>query len=267
MTTRNTDLGWWGDYVFDAQGARRWRIGPLVLWIARRTGEWRIGHRIDAGNVGDVSERGVPATLDELETADAVVRYGARGEDDRLSLMPALADRAVVSRPDRPFVVPGHEEVTLYVGTPLWLRAFAGASATLLRDVPIQRPSDTWLGPPTHEGELCYASRTFCRLHLDDVPVWPHRAVSVVTIRNRSSSPLAIERLKLPVTSLGLYVAHGRLWTEAVTLEWVSGTDLANFAMQPGAPLEAGGGIALAPPRAAGAPSSAVVRAFSTLFG
>jgi len=266
MTERREAQPWWGTFEVPHGQARRWTIGPLTLWAARFAGEWRLA-RTSEGNGGALAvERGIAVAVDELGTATSTVRYGVEGGGESLTLTPALADRPVVSRPDRPFVVSAGASVTLFLGTPLWLRVRDGGRD--LTDEPIARPSDTWFGPPTEEGELCYASRTFCRLLLDEVPLMPHRATTAVTIRNQTSDPLMLERLKLPVTSLGLYVAgDGRLWTESATFEWMQGTEMAAFRVEPGAPSRAPVAEPLAPPRMPSTSPSVVVRAFSTLFG
>ena len=84
----------------------------------------------------------------------------------------------------------------------------------------MDRPSDTWFGPSTLEGELCYESKTAVRFNLDNVPRRPHRAISVVRIRNRTDTQLSLERLKIPLPNLSLFgTEDGQLWTESITLE------------------------------------------------
>ena len=87
-------------------------------------------------------------------------------------------------------------------------------------DEPIVRPSDTWFGPNTQAGELCYAARMTARLHLENVSVQPGRAISAVHVHNRSTSALDVHRIKIPVESLSLFAsADGHLWTESLSLE------------------------------------------------
>lgn len=77
------------------------------------------------------------------------------------------------------------------------------ADRFVIPDVGI-RPSDTWFGPTTSEGEPCYASKTVCRLRVEDVPLRPHRCLTKVTLRNRADDSLSLDRLKLPVNALAL---------------------------------------------------------------
>ena len=112
------------------------------------------------------------------------------------------------------------EETTLFLSAPLWLRVYLDGREVALVDTPIARPSDTWFGPDTMTGELCYALRTSARLHPEHLPRRPHRAISAVRIQNNTPSVLHIEKLKVPVPHLSLFVSdEGHLWTEALTLE------------------------------------------------
>ena len=120
-----------------------------------------------------------------------------------IALTPALADRPVVARPEKPFCLPAGAEAVVYVSSPLWV-VLSTAQDLKLAEIPIVRPSDTWLGPSTREGELCYASRTFLRLSLDNLPRRPHRATSMVRILNHADTALPLRALKLPAPPIWL---------------------------------------------------------------
>ena len=108
-----------------------------------------------------------------------------------------------------------------------------------MQEVPIVRPSDTWFGPSTLSGELCYASTTQGRLYLSDLPQRPHRAISPVRIKNQAEKPLLLTQFSLPTPYLSLFdTEDGGLWTEAVTLLNDDDTDMAkvSFSESPPAP-------------------------------
>ena len=135
-------------------------------------------------------------------------------------MRPALADRPVVSKPEKPLYISSGESVVVYLSFPLWLRLEAGEPARLLKELPTLRLSDTWFGPSTREGGLCYASRNFGRLALDEPMRRPHRVLTAVQICNRASDPLCVERINVPLPHLSLYQDDaGVLWTEALTME------------------------------------------------
>ncbi|MEW6486903.1 MAG: hypothetical protein AB1578_03190 [Thermodesulfobacteriota bacterium] len=256
---------WWGEYTLEDGQTGRWRIGALTLWAQRRTGEWRLAHGSTNDPFDDAVSVEVPCR-EAIPSKDlTATRYGMKHTNGALALEPALPDRAVVSRPDTPFYVLAGEEVRLYISTPIWVRV--GSGGRTLLEVPVYRPSDTWFGPSTREGEVCYDTRTTCRTELSEVPRRPHRAVAAVRIRNRTEKPVLIERLNLPVPFLSVYASPpGTLWTQGVTLEMVSDGGTAELRIDKGPPPEAQGAALVSGPRE-DADKNLLVRALSALIG
>ena len=210
---------WWGDYEIGSKETRRWQIGPMSLWVTRGEGEWRI-----ATAEGDdpldsrlsVAETGEEPVGDDVNAK----RFAVRGDDRIVRLTPGLPDRPLVVKAASPFFIARTQEVTLYVSSPLWLRVYSGEDDHELLDIPLVRPSDTWFGPNTMSGEMCYASQSSARMHLENLPVRPHRSISALRIRNSATSTLQFERLKVPVQHLSLFASEkGHLWTDALQLD------------------------------------------------
>ena len=209
---------WWGDFEIRTKETRCWQIGPMSLWVTRGDDEWRI-----ATTQGDnpLDNRLSVAEAAEEPVGDCVdaMRFAA-GDSPVVRLAPGLPDRPLIVKSTRPFFIPTKQEVTLYVSSPLWLRIFAGEENHELVDIPMDRPSDTWFGPDTRTGEMCYAARSSARMHLENLPMRPHRSISTLHIRNRAKSALQFERLKVPVQYLSLSPSEeGHLWTEALQFE------------------------------------------------
>jgi len=214
---------WWDESEVALDETLRWQIGPRTLWITRTEREWKFATTAGSGSPGN--EVAKPADAPEGEGIDTQ-RFAAQGDSGLLRFTPVSADRPVVVKTRQPFSVPPGAEATLFMSVPLWYRVYLGGNSTALVDEPIFRPSDTWFGPNTMTGELCYASRTNARLRLADVPVRPHRAVVVARIRNSAASPLKVGKLKIPVQHLSLFESEGgSLWTQALTLERREDTD------------------------------------------
>jgi hypothetical protein len=241
---------WWGVTTIPQHEQRHWCIGPLRLGVSHLAGEWRISHQsvddpLDAGiRLGETTR---PADSDPER--DAFIRFADSDDTSEISLMPMLADRPVVSHPTEPFFVLPGDETRLFVSTPIWLAIRLGAQ-TKPFELPIVRPSDTWVGATTGGGKAAYSSRTFCRLRLEDLPFRPHRCVTVVNVCNRAQEPLHLERISVAVPHLSLYASsEGRLWTQAITLTRdADGSDVEmKIADQP--PSEAATSQFLAPPR------------------
>jgi hypothetical protein len=214
-------------------------------------------------------EEDLPADVGDLLQKDGVARFVTAGKSEEVTLSAALADRSVVTSSEQHLSVPAGEEVTVYVSSPLWVRIETGKPGKLLCEIPVFRPSDTWFGPDTTEGELCYASRTFHRVSLEDVPVRPHRATTAVKVKNRARSMLALERMQVPVTHLALYRAGDRrLWTQDVLFEREGDDDFVALRLGGrGKPSAAGPGEVkqIAGPRVQ-ASGNIVMRAFTSLF-
>ena len=233
------------------EGERRfWQIGPFQLWATALPSEIRLAlARGDDPLETTLAIEGPNTCRDVPEETD-VRRFGFRLPPDSLELVPALADRPVVVSPEAPLMLPPDEEVTVFVSTPLWVRVVAGDRESVLLDEPTHRPSDSWFGPSTMEGELCYASRTNARMNLENLPVRPHRAISVVRVKNGSTTDLNIEKLRLPTPQMSVFVtAKGRYWTEGVTLERHEKDEPAAVRFDQGPPDEAPDATLAAVPR------------------
>ena len=257
---------WWGDFTVEAGAVAQWDIGPLRIAVQRLPHEWLVAHeQIEAAE--DQQEwQFAYRDLDLNESGFAnVSRFVYQSTPEQLTVLPALADRSVVSRPFTPFTMPADENATIYVSTPLWFTLATGMPLQTLFEIPIQRPSDTWFGSSTQEGETCYASRTYGRLNLENLTVYPHRAITEVHVHNHSAEPLLIERLNLPVPFLSLFhTPESVLWTETVTVVQTRGTSLAEFNIEKGPPPSAPGAKLTAAPRQ-DPQKDMLIRAFSVL--
>ena len=191
MVTSAKPKNWWGGIELARGDSATWTIGDLTLQVARADSEWRVGWarpgHVDSESGSWSMELGLgDAHLESLE------RHVFRETEPQLCLSPALADRPVVTSPEMPlYVLPG-EAATLFVGSPLWICILVHESRQAIGEFPIRRPSDTWFGPSTREGEICYATRSQAALDPDNLPLLPRRAVTPVRIRNLASSALRV---------------------------------------------------------------------------
>lgn len=219
--------GWWGSYSLEEGQAGLWCIDRLRLWILRDEREWQVARSVvEEADDGWNVELGVSMP----EDADEFERHVFTNTHGGLNISPVVADRPVVASPRLPlFVAPG-EKTTLYVGSPLWVRVEVESPAQAILDAPIRRPSDTWFGPSTREGELCYATRTSAILDLANLPSLAGRAITPVAIENHSADTLRVDRIKLPVPYLSVHAAPGgQLWTPTVTMVGQAESGMASF--------------------------------------
>ncbi|MBZ0269812.1 hypothetical protein K8I85_16805 [bacterium] len=257
---------WWGEFRVEEGVTRYWQVGPLRLWATRQPEEWQLATESTADNLAnEVAAAVEPPTQPGPDARTA--RFGFRSSPKAIRLAPATADRPVVVKAASPFFIPAGEELSLFVSTALWLQVRVDGSTDLLYETPFHRPSDTWFGSSTREGELCYAAKIAIRHRLESVPRRPHRAISVVRIRNRAATQLELERLKLPSPVLSLYGCEdGSIWTESVTLERREEGENAMVTLGRGAPRAADNARKIAGPRQHVEPGI-LSRTFGGLFG
>ncbi len=257
-------LPWWGRFSLAVGESGLWHVGPMRLLVSRRRQEISIHYRTNA-EPPDARLFECP-TVASLDGAGVVRnRYTFAETPEVVWVRPALADRAVVVYPEDPFYVTPGESITLYCSTPLWIRVEAGTTRLKLLESPIERPSDTWIGPSTREGELCYATQTAARLERTSVSRQPHRAMTELRIRNAANDTLFLERVNLAVPYLSIYASReGGLWTESVLLERTSSATIGRLQIgHPPVPSEV---EKITPARLTSEPGGVLVRAFSALF-
>ena len=233
------DAVWWGAHAFDLEGRRRVRVGPIYLEIERQDTEWIVDHAYAADELADaygVDSKAVPIEA-ELERR----RFAGRTSNE-LSLVPWLAERAIVVRPVTRFTLPRGAEISLFFSTALNVALRDGGAATtslglghgvFLAEYPTVIPKETWFGPNTMEGELCFASRTMASLSIHELPFRPNRAITEVRLSNRGSDPVDIARFRVPMRHLALYwdARIERFVTEPISLTRRDGADLGAFAV------------------------------------
>lgn len=255
---------WWGSFQLGEGDTLSWRLGGVHLALQGLGSEWQIAwDELE----GDADESWRMTTDAPFPSAPAhLERYAFRQPSSALRVTPALADRAVVSTPRVPISVLPEEEVTLYVGSPVWLRIEAQEPWRLIRDQPVRRPSDTWSGSTPLEGELCYASRTLATLDADRLPEYFPWPISPVRVCNRSQTVLELEKLNLPAPYLSIFATpRGRLWTQRLSMIREEDGEMARLQFDSAPPEVPGGTDLLQKPRRR-PDRNLLVRGFSSLL-
>ena len=256
---------WWGDTDIAHNEAVHWEIGPLSFWLHRGVAEWRIRHGwVEQQHPSDWAFNRRSELPDDYLEAE---RFAVQEAGEAVHLRPRVADRAVVVRPKTSFWVQPATKTRIFISSPLWLEIATGSPATVLREYPTKRLSDTWFGSTTREGELCYALKTNARTLLENMPRPAYRMLTPVVIENLDSRPLLVERLSLPVPFLAVYGSQqGEAWSEEVHMVSAEEGDTAELDVRPGAPVEAGQASRLSEPRQE-AERGHLFRAFGSLLG
>jgi len=235
------------------------------LWVTRLKNEWRVASL----NRNDADDRTIEIDIPSQECMPnnvETLRFGGKETGQSIRIIPALADRPVVIRPEMPFYLPSGEEVTIFVSTPLWLNLCVAPHFRKLISIPTLRLSDSWFGVDPTEGELCYAAKTKAKLRFEDLTLIQYRAVTKVLLKNDSSNQLFLERIKVPVHHLSLYRSNAGLLTETITI--VKDDDHVEMRMRLDRPTEAEFGQAskISMPRQP-LQKNILIKAINTLIG
>lgn len=232
MPSRPTkSVPWWGTVEVPLDSCACWQIGPLTLWIARHAEYWTTVRNRAEDPFQARAAVTIPSRCPE-ERVDEVARFGAAGESGQLTVKPVHADRPVVITPESPFTLPPKRRIHLYVSLPLWYQVQDGSPGAVILDEAIVQPSDTWHGPNTRIGQLCYASRTRAGVVLMDR--LPHRVIAPLEVRNDSGTELKVERVKVPTPHLSVFAdEHGELWTESIVFQKEDSEAQADIRIEP----------------------------------
>lgn len=265
---------WWGEMSLAIDEARTVLAGPLTLIFKRFAQEWQID--LDNpllqtyGPLGRVAKQALSVDAGQEARVERY-RFVMQSPPSRLMVRPALADRAVVCRPVSPLVLPPQQHIQLFLSTPLWLQVYqpdkAGKAGQLLLETSLSPNAETWFGPDTLTGELCYMVQTCARLSPDAVSAKDHYATTPIRLHNDGDDELVLERLNVPVPHLGLSICEkGRLWTPEVNYRCTQDSNQVEFKIMPGVSALAKGAQEMAPPRTR-LRRQTMVRAWKLLFG
>lgn len=254
---------WWQPQQLDIDACQHYRLGPLNIYLQRQNQQWLLAREYTSD---DMQQEPVIEPIPMIPLHLTSQRFLFNKSPDTYQLLPRLMDRPVVVKTLQPVNLPPDEQTTLYISSPVSLSVMLKEPDMPLQNIPVQRLSDTWFGPSTQVGELCYADKTHARHAKADLPLRSHRAITPVTVHNRSSQMLSIDKVSIPVPFLALYaLPDGNLWTDPVTLSHEGLQALAHFRTGKLSAAEALGATLLSEPVQKPEKHS-LVRAFTDIF-
>ncbi|WP_395339000.1 DUF432 domain-containing protein [Ningiella sp. W23] len=216
---------WWGEHHFELNELKTWRFRERYFSIKRTENEWTVSNK----ETQKEEECVIQLDSKPQDNSDSNQQEFLQGVSNQrfmlgktkpsLFIEPSLADRAMIARPSTALnVLPG-ESVTFFVSSPLWFTIYLSQEETPLSDLPFWRPSDSWFGPSTMQGDLCYAKFTDAKTEFAQLDRRENRALTRVTITNEQDTTLAVQRINLPVPKLKLYHdSDKQFWTDDVNI-------------------------------------------------
>jgi hypothetical protein len=269
MQTANSSSPWWQPGELSLNACWHYRLGPLHIYIQRLARQWLLAHEYSND---DKAATPVSEAVKMIPVHLTCQRFVFNQSPAGYRLLPRLLDRPVVVKTLQPVNIPPNEQATFYISSPVSVQLLLQQpdapqqDDVALQDIVVQRLSDTWFGPSTQIGELCYADKTHARDARQDLPLRTHRAVTPVTIHNSSLQMLCVDKISIPVPFLALYSKpDGSLWTDPVTLQHEGLQTLAHFRTGKLSAADAMGAELLAQPRQKTEKHS-LFRAFTDIF-
>lgn len=214
---------WWGEKHFDLNQSKVWLMGSLQVKLTRYLTEWRLEyHRPQMQYDHEQDYREILQSDYSLPHPIKTKRFMFKHTEPILNLMPRLAPRSIVIKPIEPIYIASGQSATVYISTPLWLRAYIRYAENALFELPLIRPKETWFGGSPLEGELCYMTSVDGRTDLDLLIPRAFRAVTPVFVQNLSAQQLHFERMNIPVMALPLFYSEssGRLVTSQIRVAY-----------------------------------------------
>lgn len=215
------------------------RIGPMTLWLLRKSGELWIQ-----------SELSDAETSSESPNADGIwKRWALRNGDHSARLRPFLPDKSVVVKPEYEIHLLKGSHVRTYTRVPIWIGIeVIGETRVTITELPTQVLSNTWFGGFT-DGELCYWVATSARRSMPVDLIQPHHAVCIMDIRNHSDADLNIDKICLRVERLSLFEHNGHLWADDTEIAYEGDEGTAQIRNDGEAPVEVSTAVKVNEPR------------------
>lgn len=247
------DLKWWGPQDFKLGQTHTWRLGSLYVRITRNLSEWQLEYHRPHHQSEFIQDWEVLDVDTAFSQPCVLQRFLFAHTHNNLSLYPRLADRSIIVKPINPIFIPAGHQGTLFVSTPLWLAGLLEDSHTPLFDLPINRPKDSWFGPDTLRGELCYATPVEGRTDLNQLIPRAFRAITPVHFHNASNTVMKMDRMNIPVTALPLFydAETGRIWTSQIDVILDAADKPPRIRIDNNTPPQAGQVTYIQPPRQA----------------
>lgn len=201
---------WWKHYKINSPVTHEWKIGPFTLWLKA---ENQIAHwGFDRKN--DPLDNEFLKSISEKDISTFKNNFRTNWISNEIKFIPQSPDRAIIAHFRTPHKLLPREKIILFISSPLWLKLEMNNSYIL--DEALYMPSDTWFGSSMN-GELAYATKVNCQFSLKDMPIRPHRVISMIEIENTTSELVTLHHLKLPIQFLNIYEAsNDLLFTEKV---------------------------------------------------
>jgi hypothetical protein len=164
-----TNKQWWGEFEFALGETKCWRIDERLIAIRRILHEWTIWNKETESELQTPIVVNKPKPKESFDNVD-YRRYILGSTSEQIIIAPSLACRAMIATLNKPIVVLPGEEIKVFISTPLWMTILVPQRKVPVADILFWRPTDSWFGPSTMTGDLCYSKSVsqICQLAPDN---------------------------------------------------------------------------------------------------
>ena len=182
-------------------------IGCVQLSATRTNEGW---HLITTDNCPDDD-----ISLHEDST---VADYFQTGKSNSLVIAPALPVKPLVFKGSGLNVLPG-QKITMFLKIPLTFQIYFSKiqPENLLREITYKRLSNTWFGDPEN-GEPAYTLGSEYFLDFNDIKIAGFEAICPITVKNRATENLNVQRLIVRDELLTIYKNNDKMVTSLVEI-------------------------------------------------
>lgn len=206
----------WGEQIL-SEDEQLYACGDLVIAVIKAGKEIWIKH-----SYTDISDS--KATWQ---------RWGSTGELSNFILSPIFPDKPIVVKPEYPFTLVKGATAKIYVRIPVNVKLVFGQNKEkFYYEIPSIVLSNTWFGD-FMSGELCYWLSSKARREVLLEKSHLNYAICPVIITNKSNEELNVEKIRLQVTKLSLFLEDNFLWSTEIRVSYrgggiVSAVDFSN---------------------------------------
>jgi hypothetical protein len=193
---------WWGSFSVAEEQSRYAKIGNVVLCIDHFNEQWNIASYRD----------------EKKQQSKTIAAHIMQGE---IVLKPALPNRALLFKLERPLFLPAKSNMNLYTSTPVFIRVEIGTPPIPLEEIPSEILCETWFGDTTLDGEICFAASTFASPRLEELARDVTHVITPIAVVNHSNENVLLKQVQIPCPTLSVFNdSQNRLWTEQLNLNF-----------------------------------------------
>lgn len=204
----------WNTYEIETGNEKSWQLGHHLFWVRRTDAKnWQIAKKYFT------NKQSIPTEVietNELEWNNFFLEGG-----NKIELLPALPDRAMVIKPASNIKLLPDESLELFVNLPVWIQIYAykKQERKFLHEFPSKIMSSTWFGE-NDAGELAYSMDNRMSLIESDLEDSDARITCKIVVMNESDEIMDFQRLNLRVEHLAIYRKNNKLFATPVEFQY-----------------------------------------------